>query len=180
MQIDYLNKSEITCGYCAKRETITSDKELSYEEAEERFAKNGWRPCYHGIATDENQPNKLQEIERVICAECIVKMMPGKYISLTPRATDYFYYLDDDGDYVRRFKRNDGESVEDWVYRVEAKMCNDVNECSMPNEFAISDIVGACDECGAPVNKNGECEIGCEYGESVCDKCGIRICNLDC
>ena len=180
MRISYITTSEITCAYCHKVETITSDKELLYNEALDKFAKNGWRKCYHGIATDENEPNKLQEVEREICADCIANMIPGKYISLTPRATDFYYYLNVDGDYKRRFAREEGESVEDWVYRVEGKMCNDVNECSMPNEFAISDIVGACYECGAPVNKNGECEIGCEYGESVCDKCGIRSCNLDC
>ena len=179
MRISYSTTSEIICSYCGKNETITSDKELSYNEALDKFEKNGWRTCYHGMATDENEPNKLQEVPTVICADCIVKMIPGKYVSLTPRATDFYYYLNDDGTYKRRFAREKGENITDWALRVEALSAG-ANECSMPYEFAISDIVGACDECGAPVNKDGECEIGCEYGEYGCQKCHIRCCDLSC
>ena len=77
------------------------------------------------------------------------------------------------------FSQHDGESVKAWALRIET-IATDDNLCSMPNDFYIGDIVGECAECGAPVNKDGECEIGCEYGYSGCDKCHIHFCDLGC
>lgn len=53
--------------------------------------------------------------------------------------------------------------------------------CCEPWEAEDKEVTGECDNCGQPINKDGETvEDICSYSPLECGECGFQPCDLSC